>query len=40
MNKKSGKNARRPVWMNKLLLAKFRHQKESIQRLKARMGNL
>jgi len=28
MSRKSGKNARRPVWMNRELLAKLRHKKE------------
>ena len=29
MNKKSGKNAKRPAWMNKELLAKLKHKKEA-----------
>jgi len=29
MKKRSGKNARRAMWMNKMLLAKLRHKKEA-----------
>ena len=29
MSRKSGKNARRPAWMSKELLAKLKHKKEA-----------
>ena len=32
MRRKSGKNARRPAWMNKELLAKLKHKKEAHRR--------
>lgn len=35
-NIQSGKNARRPVWTDKELLAKFKHKMEGLQRV----GNL
>jgi len=35
MSRKLGKNARKPVWINKELLAKLKHRR-SIQRVKAR----
>ncbi|KFW65086.1 hypothetical protein AS28_14346, partial [Pygoscelis adeliae] len=34
MSRKSGKNARRPAWMNKELLAKLKHRKEAYRRWK------
>ncbi|KAK4823258.1 hypothetical protein QYF61_000225 [Mycteria americana] len=39
-SRKSGKNARRPAWMIKELLAKLKHKKGNIQRVEARTGEV
>lgn len=38
-SKNSGKNVRRPTWMNKELQEKLRHKKRSLQRVKTETGN-
>lgn len=40
MSRKAGKNTRRPTWVNKELLAKFKHKKGSIQKAEVGTGNL